>query len=119
MVKKPKKGKNRIKFTRNKITILADFAPLPATAWGFGVKTIKNLKILKMKIAELEYGQIIAFESKNQYCFETDNELFTYENYIPLDCSFDEAFKNFEHLTNAYPLIQKHTLCAGKTLREF
>lgn len=72
-----------------------------------------------MKIAELEYKSVIAFESKNQYSFEVDNELFTYEGYIPLDCSFEEAVKNYEHLAKAYPLVQKHRLCAGKTLKEF
>jgi hypothetical protein len=72
-----------------------------------------------MTIAELEYGQIIAFESKNQYCFEADRELFSYENYIELDCSFEDAVRNYETLLGASNLISKRNLCAGKTLREF
>jgi hypothetical protein len=72
-----------------------------------------------MTIAELEYGQVIAFESKRQYCFEAERELFTYKNYIELNCSFEYAVENYGTLLNASSILAKHNLCAGKTLKEF
>lgn len=71
-----------------------------------------------MYIAELEYNNVICFESKRQYSFAPNQVLFTYENYLPLNCDFETAIKNSEIIKKAAEFMDRRDLCGGDIVRE-
>ena len=71
-----------------------------------------------MNIAELRGNHVIVFESKKQYSFSPNTELFTYHNYITLSCSFEDAKRNAEAIKKAMCFIEKSNMCAGAVVRE-
>ncbi len=69
-----------------------------------------------MYIAESKFGDVFLFESKHQ---QKKTENFTYYNYIQLDCSFEDAYKNAEILKKTFLLIEKRTVkVVGDTIKE-
>ena len=73
----------------------------------------------EITIGELEYGEVIAFETKKQYCFTPDDEKFKYSNCLLLNISFEKAKLNAKDIKKGMKFIKKSNLCAGATLREY
>ena len=72
-----------------------------------------------LKIGELKYGMVIVYSEKKQYCFTKGREMYSYLNYIELNCNYECAIKDKTIISNSHKLFKSGTLCAGNTICEF